>query len=169
MPTCAAQPAFPSECWGIDTKNTTRNVTMHTPNFDLPSSIYQSEENPFCCHMQKRFHSIAAYQPPAIQWGNRSRSQGSHKHQAVFPHSCLRGQSRWDLYLHPRAGSFFYTTFKTTIFIGGCICLSEKSGVTFSGMSDIQYRFYHVQLLYKLLGSFLQRVCSPMERDVSGI
>lgn len=126
MPTCAAQPAFPSECWEIDTKNTTQNVTTHTPNFDLPSSIYQSEQNPFYCHMQRRFSSIAAYQPPAVRWGNRQRSQGSRKHQAVFPHCCLHGQSRWDLYLHSQSRKLFYTTFKATFFTSSYVSMKRE-------------------------------------------
>ena len=39
----------------------------------------------------------------------------------------------------------------------------------FSGMSDILYRFYHMQHLHKVLRSCLQRARSPKEQDVSGI
>lgn len=42
MSTCAAQPAFPSKCWGIVTKNTTLETLPCTPNFDLPRFFYTS-------------------------------------------------------------------------------------------------------------------------------
>lgn len=54
--------------------------------------------------------------------------------------------------------SFFHTSFKATILIDACIYFSwkERSGVSFSGKSDILHRFCHPQRVHKILWSFLQ-------------
>lgn len=58
--------------------------------------------------------------------------------------------------------SFFYISFKATILIDACIYFSwkERSGVSFSGTSDILHRFCHTQHVHKILWSFLQSTLS---------
>lgn len=58
--------------------------------------------------------------------------------------------------------SFFYISFKATILIDACIYFSwrERSGVSFSGTSDILHRFCHTQHVHKILWSFLQSTIS---------
>lgn len=144
---------------------------MHTPNFDLPSSIYQSEWNRFYCHMHRRNSSRAAYQPPGSSMGKPHQIPALSQAPGSFATS-LPPWAGWmgSIPSAQEQEAFSTPALRLQLYRQLYVCQwQERSGMPFSGMPDTLFRFYHAQHLHKVLRSCLWRAHSPKERDVSGI